>query len=662
MQTRARLLIALIFAAPTLAAPLASVEPGVDDGIRAGDDFFAYANGAWLTSNPLPEGTHRLGARNEINALTQLQMKQLIDDATSAPAGSDARKVADFRAAYADDSAIEKRGLESLRPLLKSIDAIRDRVALTRFLGSELRADVDPLNLGIYDSAHLLGLAIDSGAHGEKTYVAYLLQGGLGLPERKLYLDLSADAQSARAQYEKRIARLLELGGYDHTAPRAAAVLALETSIAQSHATPEASAEDRNADNLWTRADFAQRAPGIDWSAFFDAARLAKQADFIVWQPGAVVGAAKLVASQPVEVWQDYLRVRALDRYADALPRVFAASSAEATSANRALEATQKYLSGMLGRLYVERYFQPAQKVRVRAITDNVIAAYRERIPGLTWLSPAGKTLALAKLQTLYFGVAYPETWPDYSALAVSPADAVGNLRNLEAWNYRAALARIGRRDDHRDWVITPQTPGAVLNFQKNSYNFAAALLQPPRYDPAASDAYNYGAIGAIIGHEVGHFLDTLGADYDASGRKIHWWTPAEQASYQAAAEPLIRQFSDYRPFPDAAVDGKKTEVENVADLGGLTSAFDAHRRALGARASDRAYVREQDRQFFLGFARALRSKYDEAGMRKQLENDHAPETYRVATVRNLDAWYDAFDVQPGQRLYLEPKARVRLW
>jgi putative endopeptidase len=661
MQTTARLLAVLLLASVTASA--ARAEPGVDDRIRPGDDFFAYANGEWLAHTSLPEGIHRRGARSETNELTQRQVKQLIDDAASAPAGSDARKVADFRAAYADDAGIQKRGLQSLQPLLKRIDGIHDRAALTRFLGSELRADVDPLNLGVYDSAHLLGLAIDTGAHGEKTYVAFLLQGGLGLAERKLYLDSSTDAQNTRAQYEKRIARLLELGGYDHAAPRATAVLALETAIAQSHSTAEASAEDRNADNLWTRADFAQRAPGMDWTTFFAAAGLTRQTDFFVWQPGAIEGAAKLVASQPIAVWQDYLRVRTLDHYSDALPKEFANTEAAAPSrAERALDATQKALSGVLGRLYVERHFTPAQKARVRVIADNVIAAYRERIPQLTWLSPAGKTLALAKLQTLYFGVGYPEKWPDYSALVVSPVDAVGNLRRIEEWNYRAALARIGQPDDRRDWVITPQTSGAVLNFQKNSYNFAAALLQPPRFDPAATDAYNYGAFGAVMGHEVGHFLDTLGADYDPGGRKLHWWTPAEQASYQAAAEPLIRQVSTYRPFPDAAVDGKKTEVENVADLGGLTAAFDAHRRALGDRVTDRAYVREQDRQFFLGFARSLRSKYDEAGMRKQLENDHAPETYRVSTVRNLDAWYEAFDVQPGQRLYLEPAARVRLW
>ena len=247
--------------------------------------------------------------------------------------------------------------------------------------------------------------------------------------------------------------------------------------------------------------------------------------------------------------------------------------------------------------------------------------------------------------------------------LTVSPVDAVGNRQRLADRNYRLAVARLGQPVDVTEWVITPQTSGAVLLFQQNAYNFAAALLQAPKFDATASDAANYGAIGAIIGHEVSHFVDTLGADYDARGRKVHWWTDEDTAGYHAATAPLVDQFSSYRPFPDAAVNGKLTLVENVADLGGLVAAFDAYRRTLGSKASDEAYVSQHDREFFIGFARAWRSKIREDALRAQVAtNDHAPENFRISTVRNMDAWYDAFDVQPGQRLYLEPKARVRIW
>jgi predicted metalloendopeptidase len=639
-------------------------DTGVDASVHPGDDFFAYANGSWLKATEIPAGTTRWNARHEIRDLTARQVAQLIENAATAPAGSDARKVADFRAAYLNEAAIEAQGFTPLKAMFDRIAAVHDKAALTRLLGSELRADVDPLNLGVYESAHLLGLSVTCGNHGEKSYVAFLLQGGLGLAEREQYLDTSPDAQALRARYLARITHVLELAGFDRAGPRAEGVLALETAIAASHATREASSDERNADNLWTRADFARRAPGMDWTAFFAAAGLSMQDTFVVWQPTAIEGAAKLVASQPLPVWQDYLRFRTLDLYADVLPRGFAATPpVAAPRAQRALEMTQQVMSGPLGRVYSEQHFPAQQKARVRTITNNVIAAFRQRVSGVSWLSPASKTEALAKLATVYFGVGYPEKWPDYSTLAVSPVDALANLRRIADWNYQQALRRARQPIDHTDWWISPQTPGAVLLFQQNAYNFAAALLQAPKFDPAASDAANYGAIGAIVGHEVSHFVDTLGADYNASGGKFHWWTAADQANYEAAVAPLIQQFAGYRPLADLRVDGRKTLVENVADLAGLAAAFDAHRHALGAKANDREYVREQDRQFFIGFARSWRGKNSEDGLRTLLTSDgHAPETYRIATVRNLDAWYDAFDVKPGHRLYLEPKARVRVW
>ncbi len=437
----------------------------------------------------------------------------------------------------------------------------------------------------------------------------------------------------------------------------------LETAIAQSHATPEISADERNADNLWTRDDFSRQAPGMDWSGFFDAAGLMKQQTFVAWQPGAIQGAATLVGSEPLAVWLDYLRFHAIDLHGAFLPRAFADSYfAIHGNVRRDADATQEVMSGPLGRMYADRYFPSDQKARLTAMVDGVVTAFRGRIEAVTWLSPSAKAMALAKMKTLYFGVGYPENWPNYSTLVVSPVDAVGNLQRLAAWNLQAALSRVGQPADRTEWRLPPQTVGAVLLFHQNAYNFPAALLQPTKYDPAASDAMNYGAIGAIIGHEVSHFVDTLGADYDAAGRRSHWWSAADLAGYQAVTEPLVRQFSEYVPVAGLHIDGKHTLVENVADLAGLVAAFDAYRRTLGSRVNDRDFVRQQDREFFIGFARAWRTKYSDAGLRAQMSNDHAPERYRIATVRNLDAWYDAFDVRPGHALYLEPKARVRIW
>jgi putative endopeptidase len=658
----------------------AAREAAADGETAPGDDFFGYANSGWLKATEIPAGKGLWGARSEIAEQTAGQIARLLDDATAAPPGSDARRVADFRAAYLNEAAIEARGVAPVKPLLDRIERLRDKAGLTRFLGSELRADVDPMNLGVYSSSHILGLAVQAGNHGEKDNVAYLVQGGLGLPDRENYLGSAPGTQALRAQRQAEIGHVLARLGAAGAGPaakaaeRAEAVMALETAIAASHATREASADERSADTLWTRADFAREAPGMDWTAFFAAAGLARQQSFVAWQPSALRGTAALVASQPLPAWKDYLRVRVIGRYADVLPQALSAQAVKSDDgaaavarppgwrAQRALEATQAAMSDAIGKLYTTRHFPPEHKARVQAIAANVVAAFTRRVEAAAWMAPATKTTALAKLRTLYFGVGYPDRWPDDSKLRIDAADAVGNLQRIERRDYRRAVARLGQPVDRTEWAIAAQWPGAVLAFNENAYSFAAALLQAPKFDPSASDAVNYGAIGAIVGHEVSHFVDTLGAEYEVDGRRRRWWTDLDMTRYETAAQPLVRQFSSYRPFPDVAVDGKLALTENVADLAGLLAAFDAYRATLGAKASDPGYVCQQDRQFFIAFARSWRVKARDDALRSQAGSDHAPENYRVSTVRNVDAWYEAFDVKPGQRLYLEPGARVRIW
>ena len=650
------------------------VEQGVDTSVAPGDDFFAFANGAWLRSTVIPEGRERWGVRNEIDELARRQIAALLDGAGTAPVGTSARKVADFRAAWLNEAAIEARGLAALRPVLDSIDRLRDKAALTRLLGRWIGADVDPLSYGIYQSSRLVGLSVEAGINGERTYPAFLLQGGLGLPDRDSYLGAEPRLQALRTGYQAHVGRVLALAGFDHADARAAAVVGLETALARSQATHAISANDHNADHRWTRAEFAREAPGMDWPAFLDAAGLALQDTIVVWQPGAMTGLAALVASTPLETWKDYLRVHLLDEAADVLPRAFAdealamrsavsgGGQPPATRARRALEATQLALSDAIGRMYVERHFSAAQKSRVQGIVANVAAAFMRHVASATWLSPATRTMALAKLRTLYVGIGYPERWEDDADLAVDPADALGNHRRVLERRHRQALARLGHPVDLTQWWMAPQAVGAVLVFQQNAYDFSAGLLQAPKFDSTASDAANYGAIGAIIGHDISHFVDVLGADYDTVFAERHWWTAEDLSRFQAAAEPLVQQFNGYHPFPDVAVNGRLSRTENVADLAGLTAAFEAYRLTLGEGTRDTAFVRQQDRQFFIAWARSWRIRIRDDALRTQLASDHAPETYRVDTVRNLDAWYDAFDVRPGQKLYLEPAARVRVW
>jgi putative endopeptidase len=651
----------------------ARLESAVDARVAPGDDFFAYANGRWLEATAIPAGKERWGNRDELEELARRRVAALLEAARTAPAGSAARKVGDFQSAYLNEAAIEARGLASLEPLLDRVEKTSDKAELARLLGRGVRADVDPMGFGIYKSAGVLGLSVEQSIHGEKTNTAFLVQGGLGLPDREDYLSADPGKETLRARYREYVRTMLALAGFDHPDERATAVLALETALAQTQGTREASSNDRNADNVWTRSDFARRAPGLDWTAFFDAAGLAGQAEFVVWQPSAATGLAALVASQPLEAWKDYLRFHAVHEFADVLPRAFAeqalalrvatGAGPQPSRAERARAATQSAMSDALGRMYAERYFPAAQKARVERISEDVRAALVKRLEAATWMSPTTRASALAKLQTLYVGIGYPDQWEDDSSLTVDATDPLGNLRRVSDRDDRKAIAQLGRPVNLKYWYIAPQTVGALLVFQQNAYVMSAALLEPPKYDPASSDAAAYGSVGALLGHDFTHYIDTLGADYDTEHRMQHWWTPEDLQRFQVLTQPLVDQFSAYQPLPGLSISGKLTLTENVADLGGLAAAFDAYRKTLDSRVTDAAYVREQDREFFIAYAQTLRRKISESALRTQVAaSDHAPEDYRADTVRNLDAWYAAFDVRPGQRLYLEPSARVRVW
>jgi predicted metalloendopeptidase len=661
---------------------------GVDTNVHPGDDFFAYANGQWLKATEIPAGKTRWTVRDEIQALTQQQVDRLLDDLPVRPkpdhtASPTARKVANYRAAFLDQDAIEARGLAPIRPLLLRIAALRDKSDLVRWLGREMPADGDPMGFGGAQSAHLFGLAVDKGIGGERLNAAFLVQGGLGLPDREHYLSDAAPMHALRSQYRGYLAQLWTLTGKQADPQRIEAVIALETAIARSHATREDSGKEENAANLWARADFARQAPGMDWAVFFAAAGLARQDSLVVWQPSAIKGAAALVAAQPLQVWKDYLHLRTVDRYAQLLPRAIAnatsalhevavaGQSAPVPRTQQANAAVQRALGESVSRLYVERHFEAAHKARVNAIAAQVKAVLRARVAAVTWLSPASRPLAIAKLDAVHFGLGYPDQWLNDADLQIRSDDAFGNQRRVTQWRTRRALARLNQPVEPKRWILPAHDVGAGLIFTQNAYNFPAGLLQAPKFDaaqPGAPDAFNFGAIGAIVGHELTHFIDTLGADYDARGAKRRWWSADDMAHYQAATQPLVEQFSSYRPFPDTfpnvAVDGKAGLTENLADLMGLTAAFEAYRRTLTGhpRKNDVEFVKQQDQLFFIGFARSWRAKRTDEAIRKQAATTHPPEAYRIATVRNFDAWYDAFDVRPGHRLWLEPKDRVRLW
>jgi putative endopeptidase len=662
--------LAPAFAAGQAAAPTAEKQANMT--VLPGDDFFTWANGDWLAKTEIPADKGGWGAMGALAEDTNQRIVKMIEAlAADKNASGEARKVADYYSAYMNEASIERQGMAPIKPLLAQVDAIKDKAGLVRALGESLRADVDPLNNTNFFTQNLFGLWVASGLHDPSHNTPYILQGGLGMPDRAYYLDTGAKMDEVRAKYKQHIAAMLKLGGYSDPEARAAKVFALETDIAKTHATREDSADIQKADNQWTLKDFAAKAPGIDWPSFFKAARLGDQKKFMVWHPGAMKGEAALVAGTDLATWKDYLAYHRLNHFAGTLPKAFADESFEfygkalsgtpqqSARWKRALGATNGAMDEAVGKLYVERYFPAESKQRVQQMVANIVDAFSKRIDKLDWMASATRAQAKEKLKTLYVGVGYPDHWKSYAGLTVSPTDAFGNARRAEEFRYTQQLAKLHQKPVRTEWSMPPQLVNAVNLPLQNALNFPAAILQPPFFDPKASDASNYGSIGAIIGHEISHSFDDQGAQFDAQGRLRDWWTKADGEHFRAAAAKLVKQYSEYKPFPDLAVNGQQTLSENLADLAGLEAAYDAfHASAAGKGAGEAA-----DREFFTGYAHSWRTKMREASERRGILTDgHAPPRYRTATVRNLDAWYKAFNVQPGQKLYLPPEERVRVW
>ena len=674
------ILLAALFNA--VAAAAADPTPGIDLAGMApstlpGDDFNAYANGTWLATTEIPADRGSWSRNSALAEETNQRLVTLIEAAAKHPStGSAAERLAgNFYLAYMDEAGIETRGLAPIQPWLRRIAALGDKAALARELGGSLRADVDPINATNFATENLFGLWVAQGLDDPAHYTPYLLQGGLGLPDRAYYLDASEHMESLRAQYRTHIATVLRLAGFADAEMRAARVFALELKLAQAHAKREDSEDVLKANNPWRREEFAAKAPGLDWTAFFQAAHLENVPRVIVWHPSAVVGAAALVASEPLPAWQDYLAFHFVNQFSGVLPKAFAderfafheqalaGTPQQQVRWKRALTAANKAIGDAVGQVYVEKYFPPSSKAKAQAMVANIVRAFDARITRLDWMTPATREQARAKLKSLYVGIGYPDHWQDYSGLVIDPTDAVGNQQRAEEFIYRSRVARLGGPVDATEWCMTPQVVNAVNMPLQNALDFPAAILQPPYFDPAAPDAVNYGAIGAVIGHEISHSFDDQGCQFDAQGRLRDWWTADDRAHFTAAAAALVAQYSAYRPFSDLAVNGQLTLSENLADLAGLTAAYDGYRAAISGHAEPAGAAFTPDQLFFVSFAQSWRYKMREATYRQRLITDgHAPGQYRAQTVRNLDAWYAAFGVKPGQALYLEPAARVRVW
>ena len=648
----------------------------MDKSVRPGDDFFSYADGGWVKKTPIPADRSRIGAFWIADQEREKNTRALFDQIIkSSPASGANALVANYYKAYAATDAIDRAGLAPAKADLDAIGRIADKHQLSAAIGATLRADTDPLNATNFQTENLFGIFVTQGLATPGEQLPYLMQGGIGLPERDYYLSGDAKMADTRARYKAYVAQFLQDAGYPDPQGAAGRILALETKIAQAHEPREQSEDFATGAQVWTRAQLEQKAPGIDWGALLGAAQLADVQKFDAYHFASIPKLAGLVGSEPLQSWKDWLAFHTLNQQAQVLPKPFrdanfafygtvlAGTPQQRPRDVLALNATSNALQDAVGKAYVDKYFPASAKAEIQTMVNNLKAAFARRVNAIDWMTAATKAEALKKVENIVVGVGYPDTWRDYAGLTITPDNAYANRKNAALWEYRHQIAKIGKPMDRHEWWMPPQLVNAVNLPVQNALNFPAAILVKPFFDPNADAAFNYGAIGATIGHEISHSFDTGGALFDSTGAMRNWWTPADFKNFQAQANALAKQFDAYQALPGLHVNGKLTLNENIADVAGLGAAYEAYKTSLGGKPAPVIGGLTGDQRFFLAYAQSWASKARPEALRQiVLTNGHAPEQFRAQTVRNIDAWYPAFDVQPGQKLYLAPNQRVKIW
>ncbi len=639
---------------------------GMDLSVKPGDDFYKFVNGQWDAKTEIPADRSSWGGFAVLRDLSDQRTRAIIEESAkqNAPAGTVAQKVGDFYASFMDEAAIEARGLEPVKPMLAKIDGLTSRDDLARALAENVK-----LGLG---SPVEIGVELD--LKDNSKYGVYVGQGGLGMPNRDYYLVDNDRFKATRVKYKTYIAETLKLAGFANAEARAEAIYALEEKIAKGHWT---SAESRQIDKLYNpvaTAALDKDYAGLGWSTYLQTAGLAGQPQVIVTQPSAIKAALALVANEPMDVWKDYLRFHTVKAASPMLSNAFVdlnfgwAQTLSGTPKlkdrwKRGVDLVNGTMGEAVGEIYVARYFPPEAKAKADELVRNLIKAMDARLTNLAWMAPETKVKARAKLAAFTPKIGYPSKWRDYSALQVERGDLWGNVMRATEFEYQRQLGKIGKPVDRSEWFMTPQTVNAYANPLMNEIVFPAAILQPPFFDPKADDAVNYGAIGAVIGHEISHHFDDQGRKFDMNGNLSDWWTKEDVARFDALAKRVVDQYGSYEPLPGKKVNGELTLGENIADLAGVTIAYDAYKMSLKGKKPTKLGGYTPDQRFFLGFGQVWRNKYREPVLLQQLTTDpHTPGHFRPYVVRNIDAWYSSFGVKPGEKFYLKPEDRAHIW
>lgn len=667
----ASILAAMATASPAIAQSghgLGFDTTNFDKTVRPQDDFFRYVNGGWLKRNEIPADATSWGSFNELSERSRDALHTILEEAAkaNAPAGSVERKVGDLYASYVDTATVEKLGLTPLAGEMRTIAALKTSAQLPATFAHFARLGVNTP----------IGVGVGQDPKRSDVNIVQIGQSGIGLPDRDYYLKTDAKMQETRAAYTKYITKLLTLAKQPDPAGAAARIVALETTIA----TPQwdrARNRDRNATyNKMTVAELAALTPSYSWNTYFMDAGLTGASDIVVRQPDYLKAVDGILTNTPVSTWREYLTYKLLDNYAGQLPASFRAARFDFRSKTlsgqqqpaplwkRSVDGVGGILGEPAGQLYVKRYFKPEAKVRMDRLVQNILAAYRVGIDSLAWMSPETKAQAKDKLAHFTVKIGYPDKPRDYSALVIKRGDLLGNAMRRDIFQYNDAISRLGKPVDRSRWGMTPQTVNAYYNPSNNEIVFPAAILQPPFFNVEADDAVNYGGIGAVIGHEVGHGFDDQGRKSDGMGNLRDWWTTDDAKSFDARTTKLGAQYAAINPIDDLHINPALTMGENIGDLSGLAQAYRAYRISLSGKEAPVIDGFTGDQRFFIGFAQIWRNKFRDESLRQRILTDpHSPSMARAfVPLINNDAFDSAFGVKVGDKMYLAPEDRVKIW
>ncbi len=640
-----------------------------DKAVRPQDDFYRFVNGTWLSNTEIPADRSNYGTFTALADKAQEDVRTIIEESASAKdleKGSDAQKVGDLYNSVLDTAVLETLGVEPLKPYFAEIDAIKTKSDLAAYFALvSKRGSTVPF-----------GMYVNNDAKDPSQYIVYMYQSGLSLPNKEYYFENNESSQSIRDAFVTHIETMFGLAGLANGQSAAKDIMALETAIASGHWNKEDSRNSVKTYNKHEIAKLNELAADFDWTAFFDATGISGETHIIVRQPSYLTAFNAVFNDTAIETWKTYLTWHLLTGNAGLMNAAlddenfkFFGSKLSGTPEQqprwkRGVNAVNGLLGEVVGKVYVSKHFKPEAKARMMTMIENLREAYRQGILELDWMGEDTKKQALDKLAKFNPKIGYPDAWRDYSALVIEPGQLVKNYMSAREFNYNTQLGKLGKPIDKNEWFMTPQTVNAYYNPVMNEIVFPAAILQPPFFDMSADDAVNYGGIGAVIGHEMGHGFDDQGASYDGDGVLRDWWTEQDKAEFKNRTAALGAQYDEFEPLPGVHVNGEFTMGENIGDLGGMTIAYKAYQLSLNDKPSVELDGFTGEQRFFIGWAQVWARKYRDEEMKRRIKTDpHSPSEYRAnGVLRNMPEFVAAFDVKEGDALFLAPEKRVKIW